>query len=138
MCGQNVCDTPVCFGTRVFVLRLRVYFAVLGLHAPVCVCACVCACVCVCVVCVCVCVCVCQCVCTALIHSRCLTDMFALRGRVLPSVARGARFFAAKDITFGNDARIKLMRGVDRLADAVAVTMGPKVWMMMMMMMMMI
>ncbi|WWO99887.1 MAG: chaperonin GroEL [Candidatus Dasytiphilus stammeri] len=33
---------------------------------------------------------------------------------------------AAKDVKFGNDARIKMMRGVNILADAVKVTLGPK------------
>lgn len=33
----------------------------------------------------------------------------------------------AKDIKFGNDARVLMLQGVDILADAVAVTMGPKV-----------
>src|SRR6187399_1197915 len=33
---------------------------------------------------------------------------------------------AAKDVKFGSDAREKLLRGVDILADAVQVTLGPK------------
>ncbi|XKM13591.1 chaperonin GroEL [Orbaceae bacterium ac157xtp] len=33
---------------------------------------------------------------------------------------------AAKDVKFGNDARIKMLRGVNVLADAVKVTLGPK------------
>src|ERR1700743_1103696 len=33
---------------------------------------------------------------------------------------------AAKDVRFGADAREKLLRGVDILADAVQVTLGPK------------
>lgn len=33
----------------------------------------------------------------------------------------------AKDLKFGSDARQEMLRGVDTLADAVAVTMGPKV-----------
>src|SRR5664280_1078986 len=33
---------------------------------------------------------------------------------------------AAKDVKFGADAREKLLRGVDILADAVQVTLGPK------------
>jgi hypothetical protein len=53
--------------------------------------------------------------------------MFSLRSRLLPTVAQ-ARAYAAKDLTFGTEARARLLRGVDRLADAVAVTMGPKVW----------
>lgn len=34
----------------------------------------------------------------------------------------------AKDVKFGADARALMLQGVDLLADAVAVTMGPKVW----------
>lgn len=33
----------------------------------------------------------------------------------------------AKDLRFGAEARIAMLKGVDILADAVAVTMGPKV-----------
>ncbi|MCP4954813.1 MAG: chaperonin GroEL, partial [Photobacterium aquimaris] len=33
---------------------------------------------------------------------------------------------AAKDVKFGNDARIKMLEGVNILADAVKVTLGPK------------
>src|ERR1700730_3584886 len=33
---------------------------------------------------------------------------------------------AAKDVRFGSDAREKLLRGVDILADAVRITLGPK------------
>lgn len=33
---------------------------------------------------------------------------------------------AAKDVKFGNDARVKMLRGVNVLADAVKVTLGPK------------
>jgi len=33
----------------------------------------------------------------------------------------------AKDIKFGKDARVMMLEGVNILADAVAVTMGPKV-----------
>lgn len=33
---------------------------------------------------------------------------------------------AAKDVKFGNDARVKMFRGVNVLADAVKVTLGPK------------
>jgi chaperonin GroEL len=33
---------------------------------------------------------------------------------------------AAKDVKFGNEARIKMLRGVNVLADAVKVTLGPK------------
>ena len=33
---------------------------------------------------------------------------------------------AAKDVLFGNDARVKMLKGVNVLADAVKVTLGPK------------
>lgn len=33
---------------------------------------------------------------------------------------------AAKDVKFSTDARAKMLRGVDILADAVKVTLGPK------------
>ena len=33
---------------------------------------------------------------------------------------------AARDVKFGSDAREKLLRGVDTLADAVKITLGPK------------
>lgn len=35
--------------------------------------------------------------------------------------------FYAKDLKFGGDARAMMLQGVNILADAVAVTMGPKV-----------
>jgi chaperonin GroEL len=44
------------------------------------------------------------------------------RGPVRTLIARGM----AKDIRFGADARLPLLAGVNKLADAVAVTMGPK------------
>jgi chaperonin GroEL len=33
---------------------------------------------------------------------------------------------AAKDVKFGRDARERILKGVDTLADAVKVTLGPK------------
>lgn len=42
---------------------------------------------------------------------------------LLPAITR----HYAKDIKFGADARALMLQGVDLLADAVAVTMGPKV-----------
>ncbi len=33
---------------------------------------------------------------------------------------------AAKDVKFSTDARTKMLRGIDTLADAVKVTLGPK------------
>ena len=35
--------------------------------------------------------------------------------------------YAANELKFGQEARISMLKGVDVLADAVAVTMGPKV-----------
>ncbi|KAF8721324.1 hypothetical protein HU200_023259 [Digitaria exilis] len=48
----------------------------------------------------------------------------------LASKARLAwsRNYAAKDIKFGIQARALMLRGVEELADAVKVTMGPKIW----------
>ncbi len=37
------------------------------------------------------------------------------------------RFYPANELKFGQEARISMLKGVDILADAVAVTMGPKV-----------
>lgn len=34
----------------------------------------------------------------------------------------------AKDLRFGNDARAEMLKGVNLLADAVSVTLGPKVF----------
>merc|ERR1719253_1223777 len=41
-----------------------------------------------------------------------------------PLLARGMA--SGKDLTFGNDARAAMLMGVDKLADAVQVTLGPK------------
>ena len=41
--------------------------------------------------------------------------------------ATQTRFYPANDLKFGQEARINMLKGVDMLADAVAVTMGPKV-----------
>ena len=46
---------------------------------------------------------------------------------VLPeSIQKGNNHMAAKDVRFGGDARQRMLRGVDILADAVKVTLGPK------------
>lgn len=42
-------------------------------------------------------------------------------------IALNLRRHYAKDIKFGPDVRAAMLQGVDVLADAVAVTMGPKV-----------
>lgn len=44
-----------------------------------------------------------------------------------PLIQHVVRRSLAKDIKFGNEARVLMLQGVDILADAVAVTMGPKV-----------
>ncbi|KAI7743586.1 hypothetical protein M8C21_000785, partial [Ambrosia artemisiifolia] len=44
----------------------------------------------------------------------------------ISSNLRWNRNYAAKDIKFGVDARALMLRGVEELADAVKVTMGPK------------
>ena len=43
------------------------------------------------------------------------------------SAVSQVRFYPANDLKFGQEARISMLKGVDVLADAVAVTMGPKV-----------
>ena len=52
------------------------------------------------------------------------------QGRLIPSAAnrryRREINMAAKDVRFGGDARQRMLRGVDILADAVKVTLGPK------------
>ena len=46
---------------------------------------------------------------------------------VKPSANLVQRRFMAKDVRFGADVRAEMLKGVDVLADAVSVTMGPKV-----------
>lgn len=41
--------------------------------------------------------------------------------------AKFCRFYSAKDLKFGAEARAQMLAGVDMLTNAVAVTMGPKV-----------
>jgi len=47
--------------------------------------------------------------------------------RRVPLNVTPARGMASKEIKFGNEARALLLQGVDRLAEAVKVTLGPKV-----------
>ena len=56
--------------------------------------------------------------------SRASSSALRRRGAEQRQWARG---YAAKEITFGVDARAAMLRGVNDLADAVKVTMGPKV-----------
>lgn len=53
-----------------------------------------------------------------------VTRLSSLRPAV--TATTGYRQYA-KDLRFGAEARIAMLKGVDVLADAVAVTMGPKV-----------
>lgn len=58
--------------------------------------------------------------------------MFRIGGQsvarlVSRTVQSGLRHYA-KDVKFGADGRASMLYGVDTLADAVAVTMGPKVF----------
>jgi chaperonin GroEL len=58
------------------------------------------------------------------------TSLCGSSSRLLLQSARAAsqvRFYAANELKFGQEARINMLKGVDVLADAVAVTMGPKV-----------
>lgn len=68
-----------------------------------------------------------------------LLSLFRIEMLRLPSVMRQVRPVCralaphltrayAKDVKFGADARALMLQGVDLLADAVAVTMGPKVF----------
>ena len=58
-------------------------------------------------------------------------DMYAVRLLLRPTYnyarATSVRWYAAKDLKFGQDARVAMLQGVNKLADAVAVTLGPKV-----------
>lgn len=51
--------------------------------------------------------------------------LFAKAARSVVSSSQQTRGFA-KDVKFGVDARVRLLAGVDKLADAVQVTLGPK------------
>lgn len=44
-----------------------------------------------------------------------------------PAITSSLRRCYAKDVKFGTDVRALMLKGVDVLTDAVAVTMGPKV-----------
>ena len=46
--------------------------------------------------------------------------------RLLSLAKVQARCYSAKDLKFGAEARVAMLQGVDKLADAVAATMGPK------------
>lgn len=61
-----------------------------------------------------------------MIYFCCMVDLFwgsmQIGGRL-----GWSRNYAAKDIRFGVEARALMLKGVEELADAVKVTMGPKV-----------
>src|SRR3954454_18655165 len=65
-------------------------------------------------------------------HGRHRRERGAEEGRLIPSPTRsvlcssGGKAMAAKDVRFSSDARDKMLRGVDTLANAVKVTLGPK------------
>ena len=46
---------------------------------------------------------------------------------IKPSANLVQRRYMAKDVRFGAEVRAEMLKGVDVLADAVSVTMGPKV-----------
>ena len=50
----------------------------------------------------------------------------AVAPAALPSTTPQRRHYAAKDIKFGAEGRLAMLEGVNKLADAVAVTLGPK------------
>ena len=54
--------------------------------------------------------------------TRALRRAAAKASRAQPALTRGAH----KEIKFSNDGRASILRGVDILADAVSVTLGPK------------
>jgi chaperonin GroEL len=58
-------------------------------------------------------------------QNRCLGSLINRSSSIGLNAQQQKRFYA-KDVTFGAEARQAMLRGVDLLADAVAVTMGPK------------
>jgi chaperonin GroEL len=59
-------------------------------------------------------------------HGFCRLNFGSLQTQDLSQV-QWVRRFSAKDIRFGVAARAQMLQGVEQLADAVQVTMGPKV-----------
>lgn len=55
-----------------------------------------------------------------------LSVVFTMLPRVGGSLVGVARRFAAKDVRLGGSARAMILAGVNKLADAVGVTLGPK------------
>src|SRR5437868_8653239 len=60
------------------------------------------------------------------IHTNTRFAILASRGRRIHSITQETRTMAAKDVKFSGDARERMLRGVDILANAVKVTLGPK------------
>jgi hypothetical protein len=65
---------------------------------------------------------------------ECFSQIFSGSHRVcfhrhmpIGRISASARGYAAKEIGFGSEARKRMLRGVTKLADAVQVTLGPKV-----------
>lgn len=50
-----------------------------------------------------------------------------LAPRLAASFSTAQQRYSAKELKFGSDARAAMLQGVEVLADAVAVTLGPKV-----------
>lgn len=65
----------------------------------------------------------------SLLLQRFIFFFFLICGFVIQIGTRASwtRNYAAKDIKFGVEARAMMLKGVEDLADAVKVTMGPKV-----------
>ena len=66
-----------------------------------------------------------------MMRSTCNLWKFTPKKLVQPQIYNGTTVLStrnyAKDLKFGSEARNMMLHGVDQLADAVAVTMGPKV-----------
>lgn len=57
-------------------------------------------------------------------HARCAPGRPYVQAAILQAFVRG---YAVKDVRFGIECRDKVLAGVNKLADAVQVTLGPKV-----------
>lgn len=55
------------------------------------------------------------------------TTLYRPVTRLLASAPVASRNYSAKEITFGENARASMLNGVETLARAVSVTLGPKV-----------
>merc|ERR1719181_2571842 len=55
-----------------------------------------------------------------------LRSLPSSRARVSAPLRQARRHLSGKDVRFGNEARALMLAGVDKLADAVQVTLGPK------------